>query len=1200
MKKSTFSSVKSFGILVLLLVCTASFAQQSFNVHFQDETIEMPENITDFQWANLPESAQLANGYVGWIQFYEIPQQSVQDRFKNQNFELLEYIGNKTYLFYTPASITAQFVQNNGVRSIIPVQGSTKISEDLKNGNIEDYAIQGDKLLVTLEYHKLVDATFVTNDLAEKQISVAQQYKGSNIIDLVIPNNCLEELTALPYVKWVELIIAPSIPDDTRGRNLHRSSGLDTQTTAGRNYTGEGIGVMVRDDGIVGPHIDFQGRIDNSNATGTGQTHGDGVGGIMAGAGNLNPTIRGMAAGSDVYVVNYQSNFLDSETVNLINDGSVQITNSSYSNGCNDGYTTTTRTVDLQTQDITSLLHVFSAGNSNNNNCGYGAGNQWGNITGGHKQGKNVIATANVFFDGTLVNSSSRGPAHDGRIKPDIAANGQNQLSTNENNGYLSFGGTSGAAPGIAGVSAQLYEVYGDANGGALPPSGLIKATLLNTADDYGNVGPDYKFGWGIVNGLRAGKLLEEDRYLISTVSQGNTNTHNLTVPAGTTQVRFMVYWTDEPATAGANTALVNDLDLVVTDPASNTYEPWILDPTPNPATLDLPATNGPDHLNNVEQVLINNPSAGTYDIDISGFSVPMGPQEYFIVYEYITENLTVTYPQDGESLVPGENETLHWDAVNTTSDFTLEFSSDNGASWNTITTVDNDIYLYEWTVPNNITGEAKFRVTSGAFQDESDGNFSIASQVTGLEFSQVCPDSVTFAWDEVPNAENYDVYILGTKYMEVVGNSATNSLTVPIANPNDEIWAAIVAHNDTEGWSSRRTIAINHGGGLVNCSLNADIAIASIDNALSDFNLVCAAEAITVRTTVRNTGINPQSNFTVSYQLSGEAAVDETFTGTLTSGQQEVFEFATPLEINANGNYTLTVTADLPGDQNINNNEKVLAFYAFVEATAVDFQETFETNGFPPTSWAIANPDDDDTWEERTDVIGVDGSVTTAAYLNNYNYNADGEEDTITTEIFDLTDTENAVLTFDLAKAQYSNTLFDGLRVEISADCGTTYETVYEKTNLELSTIPNYETSIWEPGSGSDWRTEQIELTDYEGGTVQVRFININNYGNSTFIDNINVMGEEVILETQDNVLHGISLYPNPTEDRAFVDFGTIAYSTAAIKVTNSLGQTITRMANLENTTKVALDVSNYATGLYFVTITADGQTTTKKLLVK
>ena len=87
-------------------------------------------------------------------------------------------------------------------------------------------------------------------------------------------------------------------------------------------------------------------------------------------------------------------------TVTAINDGTTQITNSSYGDGCNDGYTTKSQTVDTQINLIPSLLHVFSCGNSGTSNCGYGAGSGWGNITGGHKQGKNVIATANVFFDG--------------------------------------------------------------------------------------------------------------------------------------------------------------------------------------------------------------------------------------------------------------------------------------------------------------------------------------------------------------------------------------------------------------------------------------------------------------------------------------------------------------------------------------------------------------------------------------------------------------------------------------------------------------------------------------------------------------------------------------------------------------------------------------------------------------------------------
>ena len=526
-----------------------------------------------------------------------------------------------------------------------------------------------------------------------------------------------------------------------------------------------------------------------------------------------------MAAGSDLYVVQYVASFLDTNTVTLINNGDVQVTNSSYSNGCNAGYTSITQTVDTQTNTIPTLLHVFSAGNSNGLNCGYGAGNQWGNITGGHKQGKNVIATANLFEDGVLVSSSSRGPAHDGRIKPDISAHGQGQISTNQNNTYQTFGGTSAAAPGIAGVSAQLYQVYMEENAGALPESALIKAALLNTANDMGNVGPDFKFGWGLVNANRAALLLQDDRYLSSTVAQGLTNTHTINVPANTTQVRFMVYWSDPAATPGADPALVNDLDLVVTDPSSGTHLPWVLDHTPNPVNLDTPATTGPDHLNNMEQVLINNPAAGDYDIDITGFNVPIGPQDYYVVYEIITDNLVLTYPNGGEALLNVGTHIIHWDATNTTGNFLLEYSLDNGSTWNTIGNAASTVTNFEWSVPNDVSGEALVRITSGAFSDTSDDVFSIAGIVGGVSAIQVCETTATISWIALPDAEEYDLYMLGDEYMEIVGTTTDTEITVPIVDgENTDFWYAVVARNTTEGWRTLRTVARLHSSGLLDC----------------------------------------------------------------------------------------------------------------------------------------------------------------------------------------------------------------------------------------------------------------------------------------------------------------------------------------------------------------------------------------------
>ncbi|RLD24225.1 MAG: peptidase S8, partial [Bacteroidetes bacterium] len=821
MKKITFfTNWKNtvLSLLVFALFFSFANAQNDFVIQFQDETIEIQENIDTFEWNQMPASSRLGNGYFGWVQFYETPTQDIQDAFKNNDLQLIDYIPHQTYLFYFPETTSIQFLADSGVRAVIPVEGRFKLSSNLRNGIIGEWAIAGDNILVTLVHHKNVNTSYVINELAALQISLVRSYDNATELELSIPNNCLEALTNLLFVKWVDVTYAPPVPDDDRGRGLHRSNGLDTQTGAGRKYTGDGIGVMTRDDGAVGPHVDFYGRITNVIGA-NGGTHGDGVSGIMTGAGNKDPSKRGMAAGADLYVVQYNSSFLDNNTVTRITDGTVQITNSSYSNGCNAGYLSNTRTVDTQIHDLETILHVFSAGNSNGSNCGYGAGSQWGNITGGHKQAKNCLTTANTNYNGSLVGSSSRGPAHDGRIKPDIAANGT-QTSTAPNHNYMNFGGTSGASPGIAGVSAQLFEVYADANGGNLPKSALIKAAILNSANDAGNVGPDFKFGWGIVNGLRAGKLIEDGRYLSDNLSQGNTNTHNITVPSGTTQLRVMVHWSDEPATSGANPALVNDLDLLVTNPNATVYEPYLLDHTPDPALLNLPAGNGPDHLNNVEQVLINNPIQGTYDIDISGFNVPMGPQEYWVVWEIITENLTVTYPNGGEKFFRNGSlsNVIQWDAINTAATFLVEYTV-NGTSWNTIGTVGATTYQLDWVAPDVYTGDAKIRVTSGSYSDESDDSFSITTnRVASQNIIQVCETEATFTWAEMAEAESYDLWMMGDKFMEVVGNSNTNSITVPIADFEAEMWYAVAPRNDAVGWVGRRTIARIYGGGLLDC----------------------------------------------------------------------------------------------------------------------------------------------------------------------------------------------------------------------------------------------------------------------------------------------------------------------------------------------------------------------------------------------
>ena len=1203
--KSLPSSFMLMLMAVIFLNCTVASAQST--IYFQDEVITMPNNIASFNWDSMPESAKHNNGYFAWAHFSQTPTQDIQDQFAQRNLKLIEYFPHQTYLVYLPGDTQISYLQQSGIVSIIPVENNFKKSTDIKLNNIGDHAMEGNNIVVMLEYYDFIDRSYVQRELSKiNAVVVKRSYNNSNYLEVAIPQNQMDAVVSKPFVKWVELIPPTPELEDLRGRSLHRSSNLDSQTPTGRHYTGAGIGLLVRDDGVVGPHIDFQGRLENRVTTNNG-THADGVSGIMTGAGNLNPTVKGMAAGSDFYTTNIfvdnaATAFMDNPTVTLINSGQVQITNNSYGTVCNAGYNGATRAVDQQIGSIPSVLHVFSAGNSGTADCGYGAGAGWGNITGGAKQSKNTIATANTFFNGQLVGSSSRGPAHDGRIKPDITAHGQNQESTRDNNGYQTFGGTSGASPGIAGVAAQLYEAYTTLNGGALPESALIKAAMLNTATDYGNVGPDFSFGWGIVNGLRAAMLIEDGRYFDSTISQGGSNDHSITIPANTSEVRFMVYWSDAAAAAAASPALVNDLDLVVTDPGSTTYQPWILDTTPNAAFLNTPATTGIDRLNNMEQVIVSNPTAGTYNINIAGFNVPMGPQKYYIVYEVITDGVTITYPIGGEKLVTGSSAAVHWDSKNAVNNTEIELSEDNGATWTSLAILPPATRNYLWNIPNNlVSGECLLRITNGTFTDQSPVNFSVARRAAGVSISQVCPDETTIIWIAVPGATSYDIYLLGEKYMEVVGSSTTNSATIVVPNPLDPIWVSVSAKGGN-GWESLRSnaVTVNQGnGGLFGCPLAKDIAVTTINNTESDFDKLCNTDPIIISANLNNQGTDPQSNFTISYQVGSEPIVNETYTATLAVGASDTYIFTTPATLTTNGDTALRVWTSLTGDEFVNNDEQTFNFNALISGTAINFLEDFETTSVIPEDWTITNFDNATTWVSAFNIIGIDGNPTQTLFIDAFNYNnAIGQQDWLITEYFDLTSATDATLFFDLSKAQFDATNQDDLRIDISTDCGATFTQIYFKDGSDLATVPNTEDQ-WIPTAASDWRTDMVNLDAYVGNNILLRFAHVNGFGNTTYIDNIKV---ETTLSVSENSLErAISMYPNPAKSNVDIVINTTIGNTYEIELLNSIGQTITKTEETRFNARAQqkLDVSKYGTGLYFVKITVGNQTVTKKLIV-
>ena len=452
---------KTFTLFLLFLFSSNLSAQVDYKILLASGEITPTENIRDFVENSTIAAQENYDGYYYQIiQFFEVPTNAQHQQITQSGIQLLEYLPRRAYIAAIPVTMNPEKLVALNVRSVLDISLDYKIANNLKQASFPDWAIQKERVEVMIKYYKNIEQSDLLPYLAEDGIMVERSNRYNNFFKATIDKDKVAEIAALPYISYLELGPAPAIADDDLGRSLHRSNMIDAAYTGGRSYTGEGVGVLVRDDGGLGPHIDYHGRLYQEFITsGGGGTHGDGVAGLLAGAGNFNPMNRGMAAGADIHALNYAADHLD-ETMDLFFNEGVLVTNSSYSNGCNGGYTTITETVDQQIFNNPTLLHVFSAGNSNNSDCGYGAGDQWGNITGGHKIGKNVIATANLSADATLAGSSSRGPASDGRIKPDISANGRNQVSTDPNNEYVAFGGTSAAAPCIAGVMRATPRKY--------------------------------------------------------------------------------------------------------------------------------------------------------------------------------------------------------------------------------------------------------------------------------------------------------------------------------------------------------------------------------------------------------------------------------------------------------------------------------------------------------------------------------------------------------------------------------------------------------------------------------------------------------------------------------------------------------------------------------------------------------------------
>jgi len=246
---------------------------------------------------------------------------------------------------------------------------------------------------------------------------------------------------------------------------------------------------------------------------------------------------------------------------------------------------------------------------------------------------------------------SSWGPTNDGRIKPTVVADGgdcfyydasknEQIKSTIPGNNYGTKCGTSMAAPAVSGTVILLNQQFNQTYE-RLPKPATVKGSLIHTAEDLGRDGPDYKFGWGLVNATEAINYVNSSKKELikrdNLTSLGDSKSYEVTVPESG-NVKFTLVWSDYPADPGpAGKALVNNLDLIVKNSTGHRKYPYTLSWENR---KDKASQDSKDNTNVVEQVEIDNSQSKQYNITISASNSINGSyQDYSLL---LSEKTTV------------------------------------------------------------------------------------------------------------------------------------------------------------------------------------------------------------------------------------------------------------------------------------------------------------------------------------------------------------------------------------------------------------------------------------------------------------------------------------------------------------------------------------------------------------------------------
>lgn len=732
----------SYFIMILLLIsliiihihpaAANTYSADSNSIYLSSRQIETYAQTEK----EITEIVNQNNNHHFLLRLNYMPDDGEKQELNDKGVELISYIPNNAWYARIENPKSESLDNINFITNILPTD---KISKNILNQEEQEVTIviYFFEDVSEDEIQKIMNEYDTTGDSFKVKNTIF-----SNVWQLTTSSDKIFELANNDGVQWIESSEPEKIANvDTIRAVIH----ADEVQTEPYNLHASGYSVAIWDAGTVAPHVDFGNRIIKPDS-GTVNTHATFVCGIMAGDGTNSENRggtpyqwRGIATMPEIISYDWYGDMF-SEINQAINSYNAKLSQNSWSydlcrttpvNRCPEfgEYYSASSQYDSIIRGYYGDKISFIGAAGNDGDCylcqSYLPDFPYGTVAGPIATSKNALSVSGTNADtDTFWDGSSRGPTQDGRIKPDISSPACKTSgaikSTASGDNYVTLGcGTSYAAPAVSGAVVLIYDQYNDLFGQDPIPS-TVRAILYNTADDLGNIGPDYTFGYGRLNVQKAIDLIISDdgtNNIIHEAQIGNNeeDTYVIDIAEGQTELKTTLVWDDKEATPGVNVSLVNNLDLELESPSGQIYYPWILDPE-NPAN---PATNGVDNRNNAEQILLINPEPGSWTLRIIGTAIPFGPQEYSLIADASSTGYPILDPIGEQNIQENSMLRINVHATDPDNQDLLYYSNADEILPSDFS-FDSATGIFEWTPTFDDEGiyYVIFNVTDGQFWD--------------------------------------------------------------------------------------------------------------------------------------------------------------------------------------------------------------------------------------------------------------------------------------------------------------------------------------------------------------------------------------------------------------------------------------------------------------------------------------------------